>query len=271
MNNPKKQLSHMRLASNSLGDDCTLTRYVRVGRGDERPRKHQPRIPGLAPAFVEEGRTKFRKSVKAVSEMTTLLVSGHSNVKIGRDVRKGHLKGYWIYTLSLEERKTCPSSCHHWQTCYGNNMPFAKRVRHDDPEFLPRLEAELADLLATRGRRGILVRLHALGDFYSEEYVAFWERMLQQHPNLALYGYTARNPFSDIGLAVHTLFLRYGKRAMIRFSDYNGAQLSTTSIVGVESRPSNAFVCPEQTGQTRCCATCGACWGTTKNVAFLAH
>lgn len=35
--------------------------------------------------------------------------------------------------------------------------------------------------------------------------------------------------------------------------------------------PANAFVCPEQTGKTRCCATCAACWSTTKNVAFLEH
>lgn len=35
--------------------------------------------------------------------------------------------------------------------------------------------------------------------------------------------------------------------------------------------PASAFVCPEQTNKTRCCATCGACWSTTKNVAFLEH
>jgi hypothetical protein len=30
-------------------------------------------------------------------------------------------------------------------------------------------------------------------------------------------------------------------------------------------------VCPEQTGKTECCATCGACWATDKNVAFMRH
>jgi hypothetical protein len=61
-------------------------------------------------------------------------------------------------------------------------MPFAKRVQHG-PEMLRRIEAELADLC--RKKRGVLVRLHALGDFYSTAYVAFWDGMLRLHPNLA--------------------------------------------------------------------------------------
>jgi len=264
-------MNHYRLASTAAGDDTTLTRYVRVGRADHTPRHSSPRIPGLALQFVEEGRTKFTASKRRPDQLKNLLVSGHSNVKIGRDVRKGRLKSYWIYTLSLEERATCPRSCDHWQDCYGNNMPFAKRVDHAAPDFLKRLEAEIAALCHTRRRTGVLIRLHALGDFYSELYVAFWDRMLDKHKNLALYGYTAHNPFSDIGLAIMAVHQRVGWRSMIRFSGYNGASLSTRNIVDPASRPSDAFVCPEQTGQTRCCATCGACWGTTKNVAFLAH
>jgi hypothetical protein len=46
--------------------------------------------------------------VKAVDQVASLLVSGHSNIKIGRDVRKARFRGYWIYTLSLEERKDVP-------------------------------------------------------------------------------------------------------------------------------------------------------------------
>lgn len=256
-----------------MGDDCTLTRFVRTNRdAPHKPRHHQPRIPGLRLAFVEEGRTKFSKSVKRVSEMHTLLVSGHSNVKIGRDVRKGRFRGYWIYTLSLEERKTCPSSCFHWSDCYGNNMPFAKRVDHTSRGFLPRLERELGELLATRGRVGVLVRLHALGDFYSELYVAFWDRMLRKYPRLAIYGYTARDPYDDpIGQALFQMRLSHGERFMVRHSDGRDESMCTVPVVSKEDRPANAFICPEQTGQTKCCATCGACWSTTKNVAFLGH
>lgn len=270
-----KELAHYRLASKAAGDDITLTRYVRVSRGEVKRSKRgrQPRLiaEGLAPGYVVEGRTKFPTRVMRVDEMPTLLVSGHSNVKIGRDVRKGHLKGYWIYTLSLEERATCPTTCKHWQSCYGNNMPFAKRVNHRDEKFLASLEAEIAKLLRTRGRRGILIRLHALGDFYSPAYVAFWDRMLRDNPALSIFGYTAWKSGTATGWAIKELVDAWGERAMIRFSDGGYKTMSTVSIASKEACPPGAFVCPEQTGQTRCCATCGACWSTKKNVAFIAH
>lgn len=265
----------VRKAFASKGDDSTLTRFVKTGaRGTvEHPRKvrRQPRFPGIGTsAFIDEGRTKFGKSVKRVDQLTNLLVTGHSNVKIGRDVRKAKFRGYWIYTLSLEERKTCPSSCRHWQTCYGNNMPFAKRIDHTDPEFLPTLEDEIKKLLAVKGRAGILIRLHALGDFFSVEYVEFWARMLTEHANLAVYGYTARTS-GPIMWAIGDLYGAFQDRALIRYSDGGFPFMSTVSIGDETGCPPNAFICPEQTGKTRCCATCGACWSTTKNVAFMEH
>lgn len=272
-----KTLGHCRLASKQAGDDMTLTRYVRIDRGNHKtaPRGRQPHFlaPGLAPDFVTQSRTKFPATVKRVEDVPHLLVSGHSNVKIGRDVRKGKLRGYWIYTLSLEERATCPTSCQHWQSCYGNNMPFAKRIDHRDPEFLPALANEIERLLEVRGRRGILIRLHALGDFYHQTYVAFWRRMLATHPNLAIFGYTARQPgvIGFIGNMIADLNEQFPDRCFLRFSNGRRPAMSTVSIVNEEDCPDDAFVCPEQTGKTKCCATCAACWSTSKNVAFLGH
>lgn len=272
--------SGVRKAFASKGDDATLTRFVKISTA-QKPRKHcrQPRLAGMEAAFVAEGRTKFAKSVKAVKQVSHLLVSGHSNVKIGRDVRKAKLRGYWIYTLSLEERKTCPSSCKHWQSCYGNNMPFAKRIDHTDPDFLRVLEYEIGRLCSVRGRPGVLIRLHALGDFYSTAYVEFWMRMLRLYADLAIYGYTARQPspnpqmgdYVGIGDLVAEMNRRWPERCFIRFSDGGLPTMSTVSIGDETGCPPNAFLCPEQTGKTRCCATCGACWSTTKNVAFMEH
>jgi hypothetical protein len=266
----------MRLATVADGDDTTLSRYVRNEHAGmvRKPRKHQPRIPGLALAFVLESRTKFGKSVRQPDDMKTLLVSGHSNVKIGRDVRKGKFKGRWIYTLSLEERKTCPSSCDHWQTCYGNNMPFAKRIDHTNENFLPLLERNIQDLLNQAKRRrndGILIRLHALGDFYSTEYVNFWSSILTKYPDLAIFGYTARLSGTALGWMIHEMNTDFKGRCMIRFSNGGYSTMSTVPIQDEKIRVPGAFICPEQTAKTQCCATCGACWSTTKNVAFLDH
>lgn len=262
-----------RKAYASLGDD-PRARFVRVAQepGTERKRRvHKPRLPGFESPFIQEGRAKFPKSVQPPNEH--ILVSGHNNIKIGKIVRKGPLRGYWIYTLSLEERKTCPSSCQHWQSCYGNNMPFAKRVDHTHPDFLKFLTAAVYRVCALAKKRGsgALIRLHALGDFYSVAYVEFWARMLKIHTNLSIYGYTARNNEDDIGPAVFKLRGKFKRRAMIRSSNGERHNMATVSIGSVESCPKNAFVCPEQTGKTLGCDTCGLCWGTEKNVAFLEH
>lgn len=246
-----------------MGDDISLTRWVKT---DGRRRKKKPTTPMPKDAT----RTRFTNRVIPSYELKQLLVSGHSNIKIGRDVRKGALRGYYIYTLSLEERATCPKSCWHWTTCYGNSMPFAKRIMHG-PEMLERLRSEIAGLLRVRGRKGVLIRLHALGDFYSTDYVWFWDRMMRIHPRLSIYGYTAHTPNSAIGEALALLNSKYGERSMIRYSNSGMESQSTVSISAEADCPPDAFVCPEQTNRTQCCATCAACWSTTKNVAFLDH
>lgn len=267
-----EMLRGVRKAYASKGDDSTLTRFVKV----DGARRHSPRksrLPGFELEAVQEGRTKFTHARRRVDQVPHILVSGHNNIKIGRDVRKGKLKGYWIYYATLEERLTCPDTCKHWESCYGNNMPFAKRVDHTDPNLIPALEMEVAKLCAQATRRGsgILIRLHALGDFFSIDYADFWSRMLATYPNLALYGYTARMPQTPIGERIFLMNILYGERCFIRFSDGGMASMSTVSIGGEASAPPSAIICPEQTCKSRCCATCALCWTTEKNIAFMEH
>ena len=261
-----------RKAYAALGDDTTLSRFVKTGI--EKPRKRKSKqlwLQGFQHKRKDAGRSIFPGTITPPSAKKRLLVSGFDNVKIGRDVRKGRLfRGYWIYTLTLEERATCPRTCHHWTTCYGNNMPWAKRLEHG-PELTRRLEIEIAELLGTKRRAGILIRLHALGDFYSIEYVAFWHAMLERHPNLAVFGYTARRPGDPIHAAIEQVKDLHGARFAIRYSDGDGDLDVTRSIRDVDEKPADAFICPEQLGKTKACATCGLCWNTSKPVAFLEH
>lgn len=279
-------MGRLRKAYASRGDDATLSRYVKTET------TYQPglfaaqkahRAPTRANhAAAEAGRSIFG-GVTAVADAKNLLVSGHSNAKIGRDVRKGLFKGYWIYTLSFEERATCPRTCHHWLTCYGNNMPYAQRLDHRDIAALAsRLEREINHNLSTRDRNGvrrpgILVRLHALGDFFSVPYVRFWAAMLAIYPRLAIYGYTAHSPDSDIGKAIAQLKRIYGRRFAIRWSNGGTDRDSTVPVLPGATKVEGAFICPEQLnltngkGQPLLCATCGLCWSTDKNVAFMEH
>lgn len=260
----KKHLSGVRKADTRLGDDATYTRWVRIPGYRKGKYKSHP-MPATATG------TRFPTRVLQVDQMADLLVSGHSNVKIGRDARVGKLKGYWLYTLSLQERATCPTACAHWRDCYGNNMPRAKRINHTDPGFLGALRANVARLLSVRNRRGIIVRLHALGDFYSLGYVAFWSSLLDEHPNLVIFGYTAWLPGTEIGDAINALIDKYPGRAMMRFSNGRLGTRCAIPIETVADCPPGAFVCPDQTGQFEGCGKCGACWTTLKNVAFADH
>lgn len=272
--------ARVRKAVASEGDDATLSRWVKTN-APKPPRQIDllDTERAVSPALLRRpevvaGRSRFaRKGVYLPDELPHALVSGHNNVKIGRDVRKGWARGYWIHTLTLEERATCPRSCHHWATCYGNNMPYARRISHADPEALQAvIEADVERLLGVRDRVGILVRLHALGDFFSSEYVAFWGGLLDRHPNLAAYGYTAWLPGTPIGDAIARTKEDYGRRFSIRWSNGEGPFDCAVPVpVRAVDESVNAIVCPEQTGATAACATCGLCWGTDRNVAFIEH
>lgn len=209
-----------------------------------------------------KGRTIFLKQVKDPCDSKRLLQPASSNGKLSKGekvISKGKWKGMPLYSLSLEERKTCPKTCQQWATCYGNNMPFANRIDHTSSSFLTNLSGELA-LLATKNPLGFVIRLHVLGDFYSVPYVKFWTRMLKAHTALRIFGYTHREKNSKIGLAIQKL---NEAGAWIRWSDAGGIMSANVDGEGI--------TCPEQTGKTASCMTCGLCWSTPKAINFLGH
>ena len=223
---------------------------------------------------VQNGHTKFRKSVKppTVKLFTEVLKPGKNNKKLGGLITKGRWKGKYLYSLTLEERSTCPRYCHHWDDCYGNNMPFAHRF-DVSPDLLPAIHGNIVRL-RNKHPMGIVIRLHVLGDFYSPEYVNFWAEMLEAWPNLCLFGYTARWG-DDTQYAIHTQLNRgYPSRCVIRYSrnmEYD--ETLTARYAADETFDGAAFTCPEQTGKADSCADCGLCWssGATKTVKFLSH
>jgi len=223
-----------------------------------------------------EGTTKYRKSVVQTASKTKtgleVLKPGNNNKKLGYKITKGRWKGKYLYSITLEERATCPRSCHHWDDCYGNNMPFAKRYSANS-SLCASIHSDIMRL-RTKHPQGIVIRLHVLGDFYSTEYVNFWGTMLKAWPELCLFGYTARWD-DNIQSAIHTqLNVRYPTRCVIRYSQnqpFN--ETSSVRFATDESFSGDSFICPEQTGKAASCADCGACWGehSTKSVRFLSH
>ena len=146
-------------------------------------------------------------------------------------------------------------------------MPFAHRLQHGR-ELEKRLAKEVPALCA-KYPDGVLVRLHVLGDFYSPEYVKLWAGLLATNPNLAIWGYTHRN---DSACAIHQEIrktkMNFGAAFSVRWSDMPDAPDSASheSIATPD-----AITCPEQTGKTKSCASCGLCWGAAEKIKFLHH
>jgi hypothetical protein len=218
------------------------------------------------PALID-GHTIFPGSVVNAADAPRLLISGHNSRKIGKTFTRGAWRGMPIFTLTLEERATCPPSCEQWATCYGNNMHWSRRHRAG-PELETILRGEL-DALNARHPGGFVVRLHILGDFYSAAYVDLWATALDELPALHIFGYTARDPESDIGLGVLSLSLDNPERCRIRFSGSDHEGFGSVVIDRIED--SEHVVCPAQTDKTDCCATCGLCPSMNRTVEFLRH
>jgi len=225
----------------------------------------------LDPAY-RYGRSIFSSRVFDPDEVQRVLKTGHQSRKIGKTVMKGKRRGWPIFTLTLEERATCPRSCAAWGFCYGNNMQAAERIVAG-----PALEAALlAELytLQTQHPAGFMVRLHVLGDFYSEEYVRFWTLALDRFPALHVFGFTARLPGTPMGDMLWALTEENWARFAIRFSGLD-SQVKASVLQGDSSSntPDSAksIPCPAQSDKSDCCATCMLCIYSQRSISFARH
>lgn len=238
-------------------------------------------VENLIPAKnVHLPQTKFLKSVKPPS--LNMLKRGKQNAKLGDKVTVKMWKGMTMYSLTLEERATCPEYCEQWQNCYGNNMPFGHRFDHTDPSFKEMLELQL-EQLNRQHPEGFVVRLHVLGDFYDALYITSWQIWLYKYENLHVFGYTHHESETQLGSMINNVNRIYPDRFRIRFSDdpkvdfsahvtdepdFGGnKKMQYTRESGCELR----VVCPEQLGNTDSCATCGYCWSSDNPIVFLEH
>lgn len=273
----EQQARNMRCYRRELGNMRAKTRALKSKRRFTDHADPDPdSVRGLKPdnPAVLEGRTMFPSTVVNPADSPALLVSGANSRKLGDRVTKGKWAGFPIFQLSLEERATCPKSCHHWLTCYGNGMPQARRHRHG-PELVNYLRAELTDLQEDHPK-GFVVRLHVLGDFYSLDYVRAWQGFLDTFPALHIFGYTAWPKDSEIGAAILGLTESRWDRFAVRFSS---AAVESQGATALWRKPEDltdwpGIICPAQTGKTDCCGTCALCWAESakdKTIGFIAH
>tara|TARA_R110002012_G_scaffold8468_4_gene39033 strand:+ start:1623 stop:2216 length:594 start_codon:yes stop_codon:yes gene_type:complete len=197
-----------------------------------------------------------------------MLKRGKQNAKLGDKITVKMWKGMTIYSLTLEERATCPADCEQWDNCYGDNMPFGHRFDHTAADFIPKLGTHL-NQLNNKHPNGFVVRLHVLGDFYSIRYIIQWQLWLSQYENLHVFGYTHHKITTTIGTCINSVNKLHPSKFRIRFSDDYDTEFS--AHVGNNTNVIGGIMCPEQVGKTDSCATCGYCWSSKKPVHFIEH
>ena len=219
--------------------------------------------------------TIYKKNIHDLNNYKFKVLKPSTNKKLGKKVLKGEFKDHKFYTLTLVERETCPSDCYHWSTCYGNNMPFAHRMNSSDELLLTnRIHEDIKNL---NGKKA-LIRLHILGDFFSTQYVLFWDLMLKLYKNIAIYGYTANNLNSKIKKSIAiaekiiALTNTHKKRFSIRFSNDLNNKFSANSFDIVKPAKGESILCPVQDDKTENCGTCGLCWESQeRQIIFKTH
>ena len=219
--------------------------------------------------------TRYKKNIHNLDNYQFKVLKKSTNKKLGLKVKKGTFKGYQFHTLTLVERESCPKDCFHWETCFGNNMPFAHRFSNKDELLLTtRIHNDIKNL---NGKLA-LIRLHVLGDFFNVQYVYFWDLMLTLYPNIAIYGYTANSTSSkleksrNIAQAILSLRIKHKKRFSVRFSNDLKQEFSANSEELQTPKKDKSIQCPEQVGLTDTCGTCALCWEQPKRqIIFKTH
>lgn len=140
------------------------------------------------------------------------------------------------------------------QKVYPTVLP-ARQMRYEaskDSSFVDTVHSELSK----RKKRPKYFRVHASGEFYSQEYINAWETIAKNNSDITFYAYTKRKKNYDFSaleslnnfVLIDSLFfkgLNYGK---------------------LDQVPAGAFVCPDQKGAN---VSCGVqCqWCMTKGKA----
>ena len=210
-------------------------------------------------------------TIRDVTNYKFKVLKVSTNIKLGKKVTKGKLKGMKMYTLTLIERETCTDECEHYTDCFGNNMHVAHRFEVNDA-FMLRLETDI-HATAVANPNGFLVRLHILGDFKSVEYTLFWERMMIHYPNLHVYGYSRNHNDSkyshvrDIAKELIRLRSKYQERWAVRFSNKLDQEYSANS----RDITDKGITCLAQVKASVSCSDCTLCWSSKKAIGFITH
>jgi hypothetical protein len=216
-----------------------------------------------------EDRPLFPGMVRSASTVGRVLKLGSNSRKLGSHFSKGDWIGLPIFSLSLPERTTCPTSCRVRDRCYGNRMQVSPRFTVDAALY-GKLTVEIENL-ASMFPDGFAVRLHALGDFPDAEYVQFWIDAGRAVRQVHIFGFTAHERGSEIGAILEAESAKWA-RFRIRFSFGKGERSATVMDDPPWGRHDAGVTCPADPDHPHVsCGTCALCVTSRERVVFGAH
>lgn len=215
----------------------------------------------LAPVFgwinplLVDGNTKLGKGVWTLSTLPTNRVY---NVVING--------------VDYSVKGTCPCSC---TGCYAtkgnynfssvvNSLALKTILCREQIDFVKR--AIIAQIIADKI---LLLRIHAAGDFFSQEYIEMWREIVKACPNCVFWTYTknpaAENAFEDLGninivkSVIHGIGFNFGKCGYI-LKVYQALKAAGKTV----------YICRCGIDKNQHCTNCKGC-SRNEYVLFIEH
>lgn len=180
--------------------------------------------------------------------------------------------GKKFVAFSITPVKSCPNCVTCAKTCYANlayRLYPTCKARWDYNFHLaqtdiPALEAGISGEL--RQTRKPFVRIHVSGDFFSQDYVDMWERIIQAFPNKRFYAYTKAYPLFDFS-RLESLPNMNLINSFINGKLNYGKKGYCAKLIKDEG----GFPCPAVLHDNVHCDTCLYCINQGKKPVFLIH
>lgn len=194
-----------------------------------------------------------------------------------------------IFVWNLPPVITCPGMSD-WckRNCYNADDRYEKFpinkwcenlwwILNDKETLKKRLSLQLKEYKTKRSA----VRIHSSGDFFSKEYITFWEDIIRQNPNVYFWAYTRSWAVEDLADNIERLAELDNIKIILSWDETmalppdgfaKSIVYSSNNEINIALNREGGIACPEQYNLVSSCADCGICINKPlRNIYFVLH
>ena len=183
-------------------------------------------------------------------------------------IQKGNSKLHNCYMFNLPATmEVCNRIC---KGCYAIKeqvrfpAALAARERRYEASKTDAFTVQVIKELQSMRKPPKYFRIHASGEFYSQNYIDRWSTIVETFPDITFYAYTKRKAHFDFSTLM----------AMPNMVLIDSLHFKILNYGPIGKAPAGAFVCPDHAKETKCGETCTYCMdktAQTKGVFFVQH